>query len=127
MTFLGGQNVFAQHVKKNFKSVKEAQSYDYTHQNTPTGNDWRTIYTDTIEATGHTTERKDSILQPLQVVTNTFGKNWFVFATGGVHTFRGDYSTTSKFSGTLSPDWSIGIGKWFTPGLALKLEFISSN
>ena len=32
-----------------------------------------------------------------------------------------------KFSGTLSPDWSIGIGKWFTPGIGLKVEFIRSN
>lgn len=127
LSCLGGQNIYAQHPKKSFRSVKEAQSHEYTHDNTPSGDDWRTIYVDTIEVTGHTTERRDSILQPLQVVTNSFGKNWFVFATGGVHSFRGDYSSTSKFKGTLSPDWGIGIGKWFTPGLALKLEFISSN
>lgn len=129
MTFLGEQNVFAQdpHPRKRFVSVKEAQSYDYTHTDLPTGDDWRTIYVDTIEAKGRTVETRDSALQSLQVVTNTFGKNWFVFATGGAHTFRGDYSMTSKFKGTISPDWSVGIGKWFTPGLALKLEFIKSD
>lgn len=43
------------------------------------------------------------------------------------HTFQGDYSSTANFSGTISPDWSVGIGKWFTPGIALKLEFIRSK
>ncbi len=70
---------------------------------------------------------QDSILDPLSVVTNKFGKNWFVFATAGVHTFRGDYSRDGKFKGTLSPDFGIGVGKWFTPGIGLKVEFIRST
>lgn len=127
LSCLGGQSIYAANPKKNFGTAAEARDHKFNHQDTPSGNDWHTIYVDTLEVTGHTSERKDSILQPLQVVTNTFGKNWFVFATAGVHSFRGDYSMTSKFKGTLSPDWGIGIGKWFTPGLALKLEFISSD
>ena len=66
-------------------------------------------------------------LTPYQVVTNKFGKNWFLFGTYGYHSFRGDYSNLGNFKGTLSPDWSVGIGKWFTPGVALKIEFIKSN
>lgn len=90
--------------------------------------DFTKIYSDSSEIVNETvshTEREN--LKPYQVVTNTFGKNWFVFATGGMHSFRGDYSDWGKFSGTLSPDWSVGIGKWFTPGVALKLEFIKSE
>lgn len=91
--------------------------------------DYPLVYADTVERIDPTltTERRDSILSPLQVVTNKFGRNWFVFATGGVHTFRGDYSSDGSFKGTLSPDWGVGIGKWFTPGVALKVEFIQSN
>ncbi len=66
-------------------------------------------------------------LAPLAVVTNKFGKNWFVFATGGAHTFRGDFSCDGKFRGTVSYDWGIGVGKWFTPGVGLKVEFIRGD
>ncbi|WP_297900439.1 hypothetical protein [uncultured Parabacteroides sp.] len=91
--------------------------------------DYREVFRDTTDYVAPTELNvyKDSILDPLRVVTNRFGKNWFVFATGGVHSFRGDYSNWGKFKGTLSPDWGIGVGKWFTPGIGLKMEFIRSN
>lgn len=86
------------------------------------------IYEDSVYHKAPTSSQVDSInLDQYRVVTNSFGKNWFAFATAGAHTFRGDYSRTGKFSGTVSPDFSIGIGKWFTPGVALKIEFIRSN
>lgn len=86
------------------------------------------VFRDTVDynaptETVVTTENFD----PYRVVTNKFGKNWFVFATGGYHSFRGDYSNTGKFSGTLSPDFGIGFGKWFTPGIALKVEWIRGD
>lgn len=92
-------------------------------------NDYREVLRDTADYVSplETSVRRDTILDPLRVVTNKFGKNWFVFATGGIHTFRGDYSGDGKFSGTLSPDWSVGIGKWFTPGVGMKVEFIRSQ
>ena len=87
------------------------------------------IYRDTSEYVAPTTIiiEQDSIQAPMGVVTNKFGKNWFVFATIGGHTFRGDYSKLGKFSGTLSPEATIGLGKWFTPGLGLKIEYSMSN
>lgn len=93
------------------------------------GNDYKVIYTDTVSyvAPPEIIVQRDSIYDPLRVVTNKFGKNWFAFATAGVHTFRGDFSNLGKFSGTLSPDFSIGVGKWFTPGVALKIEAIKSE
>lgn len=103
---------------------------DFRHKNQPENdplNPFTEVYRDTIDRSYTTTEVRDSILDPLRVVTNKFGNNWFVFGTVGGHTFQGDYSSTSKFSGTLSADWSLGLGKWFTPGLALKLEFIRSK
>ena len=92
-------------------------------------NDYREVYRDTVDFVAPTETRvqADTLFDPLRVVTNKFGKNWFVFVTGGAHAFLGDYSGDGKFSGTISPDWGVGIGKWFTPGVALKLEFIRSN
>ena len=91
--------------------------------------DYREVYRDTVVSRPQTRvyAQKDTILDPNRVMTNSFGKNWFVYATGGAHTFRGDYSRDGKFLGTVSPDWGIGIGKWFSPEVALKLEFIRSN
>ncbi len=90
--------------------------------------DYNVVYRDSSTITAPTThEVVNENLSPYQVVTNKFGKNWFAFATGGAHTFRGDYSDWDKFSGTISYDWSVGIGKWFTPGIAVKLEFIRSE
>ncbi len=91
--------------------------------------DYPVIYTDTVDYTAPTevTVLTDTIYDPKRVVTNHFGQNWFVFGTVGLHTFRGDYSSTGSFGGTLSPDWSLGIGKWFSPEIGLKLEFIRSN
>lgn len=96
-----------------------------THKNVPDLSDYIEVYRDTTEFIAPTEIiRKDSILEPMRVVTNKFGKNWFVFATGGVHTFIGDYSKLGPFKGTISPDFSIGVGKWFTPGIGLKVEYM---
>ncbi|MDE6655115.1 MAG: hypothetical protein K2K37_12100 [Muribaculaceae bacterium] len=108
----------------------QTRTLDFRHTGVPQNDPnkpFTEIYRDTIDRSYSTTEIRDSVLDPLRVVTNKFGNNWFVFGTAGAHTFQGDYSSTSKFSGTISTDWSLGLGKWFTPGLALKLEFIRSK
>ena len=91
--------------------------------------DYREVYRDTVtmDPLDYVLLQKDTLVDPYRVVTNSFGKNWFVFGTGGAHTFRGDYSNLGPFKGTISPDWSIGFGKWFMPWLALKVEFLQSN
>ncbi|MGX8708304.1 MAG: hypothetical protein ACSW72_06075, partial [Bacteroidales bacterium] len=91
--------------------------------------DYREVYRDTVTMAPqeYVFLQKDTLVDPYRVVTNRFGKNWFVFATGGAHTFRGDYSNLGPFKGTISPDWSVGVGKWFMPWVALKAEFIQSN
>ena len=58
-----------------------------------------------------------------RVVTNYFFDNWFVSGDVGIHSFHGDYSTIGNFAGKLSPDFFVGIGKWFTPGLGVKFQF----
>lgn len=71
--------------------------------------------------------QRDSLNDPMRVVTNKFRKDWFFFGDVGAHTFRGDYSKLGKFSGTISPDYEIGFGKWFTPGVALRVGFMLSD
>jgi len=58
-----------------------------------------------------------------RVVTNRFWHNWWVSADIGGHTFRGDWSGNGKFKETLSPDFTVGVGKWFTPGFGIKAQF----
>jgi len=58
-----------------------------------------------------------------RVVTNRFWHNWWVLADIGAHTFRGDWSRNGEFKETISPDFTVGIGKWFTPGFGIKAQF----
>lgn len=58
-----------------------------------------------------------------RVVTNRFWDNWWVYGDIGMHTFRGDWSGNGKFKETLSPDFTVGAGKWFTPGFGIKAQF----
>jgi len=62
-----------------------------------------------------------------RVVTNRFWHNWWVLADVGLHTFRGDFSGNGKFKETLSPDFTVGVGKWFTPGFGIKMQFGMGN
>lgn len=91
--------------------------------------DYREVYRDTVVVvdTVRVYVEKEKPADPYRVISNPFRQNWFIFATGGAHTFRGDYSNDGPFTGTVSPDVSIGFGKWFMPWLGLKAEFIASN
>lgn len=90
--------------------------------------DYREVMRDTTALVeGHMTIVRDTLLDPFRIVTNHFGYNWFLTGSGGVHSFRGDYSKLGPFKGTLSPEWSIGVGKWLTPWVGLKLDGILSD
>lgn len=62
-----------------------------------------------------------------RVVTNRFWDNWFVLGSVGYHAFLGDYGTIGDFKGKLSPDFNVGLGKWFTPGIGVKFQFGIGN
>ena len=96
-----------------------AQTDDYKN--------YREVSRDTVDNVSTTRVVVDSVYSTKQTMTNGFFDNWFVFATGGAHSFYGDHSHLGGFSGTLSPDFSFGIGKWVTPGFGFKAEFIRSN
>lgn len=52
---------------------------------------------------------------------------WVISASVGLHTFRGDYSSIGKFTGTISPQWSIGAGKWLGRWIGVRAEFTKSR
>ena len=62
-----------------------------------------------------------------RVVDNRFWDNWFVLGDVGIHTFQGDWSGNGKFRKTLSPDFNIGMGKWFIPSFGIKAQFGVGN
>lgn len=85
----------------------------------------QTVVSDTV--------RGEAVVQPqptddhYRVVTNRFWDNWFVFGEIGGHAFFGDYGSVGDFGGLLSPDFRVGVGKWFTPGIGMKLQFGMGN
>ena len=91
------------------------------------------ISAQTPEAVEEQTVRRDTVPdveiaeQPTddhyRVVTNRFRDNWFVLGSVGYHGFFGDYGSVGDFKGKLSPDFNVGIGKWFTPGIGVKFQF----
>lgn len=57
------------------------------------------------------------------VQTNRFGSNWFISARGGIQTYLGDDDSQAKLGKRISPAVDISVGKWFTPGLGLRLTY----
>ncbi|MCH5312439.1 MAG: hypothetical protein J1E57_10890 [Prevotella sp.] len=106
-----------------------AQSAAAQNNNSDVGGDIRVVSRDTTyyKAPTVTKIQRDSIYDPLRVVTNKFNKDWFLYGAIGGHSLRGDYSNLGKFSGTLSPDYELGFGKWFTPGVALRIGVMKSS
>ena len=57
-----------------------------------------------------------------QVITNPFWSNWF-FSIGGAEATFGDNDSAGSFGKRISPTLNISVGKWFTPGLGLRLQY----
>lgn len=61
------------------------------------------------------------------VLTNRFGANWFVTANVGGQVTFGDYNSEGKFGQRISPALHIGFGKWFTPGMGIRMMYSGIN
>ena len=70
-----------------------------------------------------TVEEKSVVSSNHQVITNFFRHNWFVLADAGVNAYWGDYTSKTPFGSRLTPQFNIGVGKWFVPGFGAKLQF----
>lgn len=58
-----------------------------------------------------------------KVETNRFFDNWFISAGGGAQVYFGDNDNKADFGKRIAPAIDIAVGKWFTPGLGLRLEY----
>lgn len=58
-----------------------------------------------------------------EVVTNKFWDNWFFSVGGGAELLLGNGDTRGSFGDRISPTLNVSVGKWFTPGLGLRLQY----
>lgn len=58
-----------------------------------------------------------------QVITNTFWNNWFISMGGGASVLFGHDDNAGKFKDRISPTLNVAVGKWFTPGLGLRVQY----
>lgn len=58
-------------------------------------------------------------------LTNRFFDNWFIGVGGGVNMYFGKYDkdASKTFSGRLAPALDVSLGKWFTPGVGVRVQY----
>lgn len=57
------------------------------------------------------------------VITNSFWDNWFFSLGGGASVLMGDGDHAGSFGKRISPTLNVAVGKWFTPGVGLRLQY----
>ena len=68
-------------------------------------------------------QTEDYPVRKHSVETNSFWSNWFVSLGGGVQVMTADRGENGVgLSETLSPNFTVSLGKWWTPGLGLRLH-----
>lgn len=58
-----------------------------------------------------------------KVETNTFWHNWFITVGGGTQVYFGDHDRQVDFGKRLAPALDLAVGKWFTPGIGVRLMY----
>lgn len=58
-----------------------------------------------------------------EVFTNKFWDNWFFSFGGGAEMMLGNGDTRGDLKDRISPTLNVSVGKWFTPGLGLRLQY----
>ena len=66
-------------------------------------------------------QTEDYPVRKHSVQTNSFWSNWFVSLGGGVQVSPVTNEGVDMFD-TLTPNFTVSLGKWFTPGLGLRLQ-----
>lgn len=62
-----------------------------------------------------------------KVETNRFWSNWFISAGAGVNFGFTDHDKQADFGDRISPALDIAVGKWFTPGIGLRVSYSGLN
>lgn len=58
-----------------------------------------------------------------KVETNRFWNNWFITVGGGAQVYFGDHDRQVDFGKRLAPALDLAVGKWFTPGIGVRLMY----
>ena len=69
------------------------------------------------------TETVEYSTDKYKVETNRFWSNWFISAGAGGQVYFGDHDRQRKFGERISPALDIAVGKWFTPGIGVRLMY----
>lgn len=62
-------------------------------------------------------------VEKYSVQTNRFKDNWFIGANVGGQMYLGDYRSLDSKGKLITPAFEINAGKWFTPGIGLRVGF----
>lgn len=77
-----------------------------------------------VVSMGAMAQTEDYPVKKHSVMTNGFWENWFVAVGGGAQMKVATYyqsDETAMFE-TLTPDFTVSLGKWWTPGLGLRFQ-----
>lgn len=77
----------------------------------------------TSVAMAQSTVEYENIDERYQVLTNKFWDNWFIQIGGGGEMTLGNKDVNAPFKDRISPTFNLALGKWFTPGLGLRLQY----
>lgn len=80
-------------------------------------------HSDTIQSVYDTTEEVMYDNDKYKVETNHFWDNWFVSAGFGGQVLFGNHDKQVKFLDRIAPALDIAVGKWFTPGIGVRLMY----
>lgn len=69
------------------------------------------------------TNKKTEKIEKHTVQTNLFGSNWFVGAGVGAQMYFGDNFKAGNAGKLITPTFEVNVGKWFTPGIGVRLGF----
>lgn len=58
-----------------------------------------------------------------RVITNSFWNNWFIQAGAGAQIGFTEHDREASFGDRLSPSLEVAIGKWFTPGIGVRVAY----
>lgn len=78
---------------------------------------------DTTQVVYDTTEEVMYDNDKYKVETNHFWDNWFVSAGFGGQIIFGNHDKQVKFFDRIAPALDIAVGKWFTPGIGVRLMY----
>lgn len=69
------------------------------------------------------TETVEYSNEKYKVETNSFWSNWFISVGAGGQVYFGDHDRQVKFGKRIAPSLDVAIGKWFTPGIGVRLMY----